>query len=97
MLLTKIEVRLMAALPGGDIAMRHPEEADMPMAAIVQALHQHVHRAVVIVADGGKPRRIAGQQHHRFPPRRQHLFANTGKAEQHHAVDMAAGEDPGVR
>jgi hypothetical protein len=32
-LLAKIEVGLMAALPGGDVAMRHPEEADMPMAA----------------------------------------------------------------
>lgn len=97
MLLAKIEVGLMAALPGGDVAMRYPEEADMPMTAIVQTLHQHVHRAVVVVADGGESRRVAGQQHHRFPPRRQHLFANAGKAKQYHAVDIAAGEDPGAR
>ena len=82
----------MAALPGGDVAVRHAEETDVAMPAIVQALHQHPDRSFIIIADGGDARRVAGQQHQRLSPRCEHLLLDAGKTKQHHAVDIAPGE-----
>lgn len=58
----------MPTLAGGDVRVRDAEEADVAMAFVKQALHQGDNRALVVIADGGKPVGIARQQHQRRLP-----------------------------
>ncbi|MNC31401.1 hypothetical protein D3C75_797200 [compost metagenome] len=61
----------------------------MPVAAVVQALHQGNNRPFVVVAHGGKAHGIARQQHQGRLPRAEGRLVNAGKPKQHHAVDIA--------
>ena len=86
---TGVEIGLIAALAGGGVAELHPQIADMPMPLLIQAIHQQVHRAGIVVADGREAVVFAHHHHHFFLPRLEHRRGQAGEAEQDHAVDVA--------
>ncbi len=82
----------MAALAGGDVAVRDAKKTDVAMSAIVEPLHQQRDGAFVVIAHRRRNRGRRGPSAPAYRAGGEHRLINAGKSEQHYAVNITPGE-----